>query len=179
MLLALALLAPASYPAQSGGAAGAGRPSAVPAARSPDAWPRPPLVARRIATINDTHVEGGIWLQGGAPRALQLELHVDPADHLDWGPGGPTVRVACTDPHAREGYAADFSGLWQAHGPQFVAVTRAGRHGLVLMRLELGRDLPLGQDLRCRVVFLEWLLERPSTLYLVDADVDMPAPTAP
>ena len=138
------------------------------------AWTRPPLIARRIAAIDDTHVEYGLWFRGGMPRRLQLELHVDPGDRLAWGDSGPRVLLQCSDPHRREGYAGRFELRRQASGVDFVRVRRGHAHGFVMVDLELGRDLPLDEDVRCTVLLGEWLLERPSTLYLVDADVALP-----
>ncbi|KAF1687583.1 hypothetical protein B1992_02670 [Pseudoxanthomonas broegbernensis] len=143
------------------------------------AWTRPPLIVRRIGSIDDTHVERGLWFRGGAPRSLQLELHVDPADHLAWGDSGPQVVLYCTDPHKREGYAGRFSYRARVDGIDFVRVRRGPAYGFVMLRLDLGRDLPLDEDIRCSVAFTEWLLDRPATLHLVDADVDLPPVLGP
>ncbi|WP_052629590.1 lysozyme inhibitor LprI family protein [Pseudoxanthomonas suwonensis] len=152
-------------------------------------WPTAPLIERPIARIDDTRAERRLDLRSAVPRRLQLELHVDPDDHLDWTLPGPRVLLECTDPGHRDGYAPDFRHQAMAYGVEFTPVWRAlaaageestdpavaertspqRAYGFILLELELGRDLPLDQDIRCMAVFTEWLLERPSTLYLVDA----------
>lgn len=52
----------------------------------------------------------------------------------------------------------------------FVAVRRERGQGFILMNLELGKTLPLHQDIVCSVAFTEWLLDRPSTLYVLDVN---------
>lgn len=136
-------------------------------------WPRPALITRRIASIDDTRVEGALWFRGGQRRRLQLELHVDPGDRLAWTGSGPRVLLHCADPYKREGYAGLFRHEAMAHGIDFVRVRRGEALGLVMMEFELGRELPLDQDIRCSLVLTEWLLDRPATLYLVDADLDV------
>ncbi|MCV0440790.1 MAG: lysozyme inhibitor LprI family protein [Hydrogenophaga sp.] len=127
-----------------------------------------PVLERAIARIDDTWVVGGLRLRANAPRRLQLELHVDPGDHLDWTLWGPRVQLFCTHPGRREGYAGRFEHRDQANGIDFLRVRRAQAQGFVLMRFELGKALPLNEDIVCSVGFTEWLLDRPSTLYVVD-----------
>lgn len=127
-----------------------------------------PLSTHPINAIDDTWVVRGLRLRAEKPTRLQLELHVNPQDNLRWRLPGPLVRVHCSDPDKREGYAGLFSFMAQAHGVEFQPVRRAGVQGFVLLPLDIGRgDLPLRQDIVCSVVFSEWLLDRPSTLYLV------------
>ena len=129
-----------------------------------------PLFTRTMPFIDDTRVLGGLRLRAERPTRLQLELHVDPDDRLQWRLPGPLVRVHCTDPDWREGYAGRFRFEAQAHGVDFVPVQRDGAQGFVLLPLNIGRGaLPVKQDIVCSVAFSEWLLERPSTLYLVAA----------
>ena len=129
-----------------------------------------PLFTRAIPFIDDTRVLRGLRLRAERPTRLQLELHVDPGDRLQWRLPGPLVRVHCTDPDWREGYAGRFTFQAQAHGVQFTPVQRDGAQGFVLLPLNIGRDaLPLKQDIVCSVAFTEWLLERPSALHLVAA----------
>jgi hypothetical protein len=108
-------------------------------------------------------------LRAETPRRLQLELHLHPDERVDWTLPGPRVQLLCRDPDAREGYAARFEYRATAHGVDFVRVRRDAGQGHVLMAFELGRDLPLRQDVVCSVGFSEWLLEQASTLYLLDA----------
>lgn len=129
-----------------------------------------PLFSRPIRHINDSVLVRGLTLRADTPRRLQLELHVDPTDHLNWRMPGPRVVVACTEPDAREGYANRINYRTQAHGlVDFVPVRRTQGQGYILMELNLGKGLPLKEDLLCHVAFTEWLLDKPSTLYLVDA----------
>jgi uncharacterized protein YecT (DUF1311 family) len=127
-----------------------------------------PLFQRGIAQINDTWVVRGLRLRADTPRRFQLELHVDPGDHLAWRLPGPRVQVFCRDPDWREGYASRFQHLAQAHGVDFVPVRRDQGQGYILMALDMGKTLPLGEDVVCSVAFTEWLLEKPSTLYVLD-----------
>lgn len=131
--------------------------------------PFKPVFKRGIDQINDTIVVRGLRLRSEAPRRLQLELHVDPGDHLAWRIPGPSVQVFCHDPDRREGYAARFEHLAHAQGVDFIPVQRRDAQGFILMTLELGKTLPLHEDVVCSVAFTEWLLDKPSTLYVLDA----------
>lgn len=128
-----------------------------------------PVFERRIAQIDDTWVVQGLRLRADTARRLQLELHVDPGDHLAWTLPGPRVQLYCRDPDQREGFAGRFQHRRQAHGVEFTAVQRHQGQGFILMTLELGKDVPLHQDIVCSVAFTEWLLDRPSTLYVLEA----------
>lgn len=52
-------------------------------------------------------------------------------------------------------------------GQVIAPIRRGDRQGYRLMRMTLGQDLPLGEEIRCSVVFSSWLLDKPSELYLV------------
>lgn len=129
--------------------------------------PFEPVFEREIPLINDSRVVRGLRLRAEAPTTLQLELHVDPQDHLAWRAPGPRVQIVCTEPDRREGYAGLFEHRAQAHGLDFVAVQRGQGLGFVLMTLEIGKSLPLKQDIACAVGFSEWLLDKPSRFYVV------------
>ncbi len=129
--------------------------------------PFDPVFERAIPLINDTRVVRGLRLRAEVPTALQLELHVDPQDHLAWRAPGPRVQIVCTEPERREGYAGRFEYRAQAHGLDFVAVQRGQGLGFVLMTLEIGKTLPVNEDIACAVGFSEWLLDQPSRFYVV------------
>lgn len=53
-------------------------------------------------------------------------------------------------------------------GDAFRPAERAGQRGYILLRFVLGKDLPLNEDILCHLALTEWLLERPSQLYITE-----------
>ena len=53
-------------------------------------------------------------------------------------------------------------------GDAFRPAERAGQRGSILLRFVLGKDLPLSEDILCHLALTEWLLERPSQLYITE-----------
>lgn len=127
-----------------------------------------PVFSRTLPHINDTR---GVWdipLRRSQPTAFQVELYIDPADARPWTGGGPGVRMMCWPPDRREGYAARFEYATRSWGDAFRPAERAGQRGYVMLRLVLGKDLPLNEDIVCNLALTEWLLERPSQLHVVE-----------
>ena len=58
------------------------------------------------------------------------------------------------------------TGSW---GDAFRAAERASQWGDILVPFVLGKDLPLNEDILCHLALTEWLLERPSQLYITEA----------
>lgn len=139
----------------------------------PAAWN--PVFDRVLPDIHDTRVVGGLRLYDTAPRTYRLELYIDPADDRPWAQSGPGVQLLCFPPDAREGYASRFQHAARSFGMRFARVERDGQRGYLLLRLRMGQDVPLREDVVCRMALTEWLLERPSRLVLVPE----PAPGPP
>ncbi len=127
-----------------------------------------PVFSRTLPHINDTRGVWGIPLRRSQPTAFQVELYIDPADARPWRDGGPGVRMVCWPPDRREGYAARFEYATRSWGDAFRPAERGGQRGYVLLRFVLGKDLPLNEDIVCNLALTEWLLERPSQLYVVE-----------
>lgn len=123
--------------------------------------------AFRIDHINDTRALGVRIPAAARPRTLQWEFYPDPGDHVHRFTDGPLTEIVCRPPDAREGYAARFGFQQRKAGPAIAPIRRGTQTGYRLMRMTLGTDLPLHEDIRCTFVFGSWLLDKPSMLYLV------------
>lgn len=131
------------------------------------AAPWNPVFERVLPDVIDTRVVGGVRLRDTAPRTYRLELYIDPADDRPWAHGGPGAQMLCFPPDAREGYTSRFQHHVRSQGLGFARMERDGQRGFVLLRLRMGQDVPLNEEVVCRVALTEWLLERPSRLAVV------------
>ncbi|WP_416462144.1 lysozyme inhibitor LprI family protein [Rubrivivax gelatinosus] len=150
-------------------------------AKVPDLGPFPWTTAPagsawRIERIDDTRVLRITIPAAAQRRTLQWEFYPDPDDHRHLFTGGPYTEVSCRPPDAREGYAPRFSFHKRRAGPAIAPITRGARSGYRLMRMTLGEDLPLGEEIRCSFVFSGWVLDRGSELVLVPVDAPATMP---
>lgn len=132
--------------------------------------------AWRIERIDDTRVLRITIPAAMQRRTLQWEFYPDPDDHRHLFTGGPLTEVVCRPPDAREGYAPRFSFQQRKAGLAIAPITRGSRSGYRLMRMTLGKDLPLGEEIRCSFVFSSWLLDRASELVLVPVEAPAEGP---
>ncbi|MCC9598665.1 MULTISPECIES: lysozyme inhibitor LprI family protein [unclassified Rubrivivax] len=137
----------------------------------PFPWTTPPAGSTwRIERIDDTRVLRMTIPAATQRQTLQWEFYPDPDDHRHLFTGGPLTEVVCRPPDAREGYAPRFSFQQRKAGPAIAPIRRGERQGFRLMRMTLGQDLPLGEEIRCSFVFSSWLLDKASELVLVPVE---------
>jgi len=127
----------------------------------------PPASIHRIAKINDSHVLRFSLPPAAGRQTFQWEFYPDPGDHAHLFSEGPFAGIHCKPPDAREGYAARFEFRKRNAGMSIAPIRRGTREGYLLVRMEMGKDLPLNEQANCIFHFSSWLLDRPSLLFMV------------
>jgi len=127
----------------------------------------PPASIHRIARINDTYVLTLSLPPAARRQSYQWEFYPDPGDREHLFSEGPFAGIHCKPPDAREGYAARFEFRKRNAGRSIAPIRRGTRAGYLLVRMEMGKDLPLNESANCIFHFSSWLLDKPSMLFMV------------